>query len=305
MMKKIALVLLVSVLGLGFIGCDLAVDPPVDPPVEVSDISVSGAEGVIEITSDKGTLQMSATVSPDDATDPSVTWSVVEAGTGTATISSAGLLTAVTDETVTVKATSVSTPAVSGELEITISNQTAVRVTNEEELTTALDNNEIGIIYLEDGNYEVPYAYEGAQNRPELQVQREVSLIAVTKDGAKIVGDRVEILSDNVTLDGIVIEAAASQSSNALSTSSGTAVDGLRLKDVTVNGTVGLSIKDNGSVVIEGVEITALGDDNKIWLSGPSWGTLNNITVNSITDATQFEEEILSSNTIDIVELIQ
>jgi len=121
-MKKTALVLLGLVLVLGFIGCDSAVD---NPPVEVSDISVTGTGDATIINSDEGTLQMSATVSPDDATDPSVTWSV-ETGTGTAAISSAGLLTAVTDGTVTVKATSVSTPAVSDELEITISNQTHV-----------------------------------------------------------------------------------------------------------------------------------------------------------------------------------
>jgi hypothetical protein len=51
-----------------------------------------------------GTLQMSAITTPVNATNSSVTWSI-ESGTGTATISSTGLLTGTGVGTVTVKAT--------------------------------------------------------------------------------------------------------------------------------------------------------------------------------------------------------
>jgi len=94
----------------------------VPDPIAVESIAVSGTDDAIIIDTNDGTLQMIATVLPVDADDMSVIWTVVN-GTGEATINMDGLLTAVADGTVTVTATSVSTPAISGSLEITISNQ--------------------------------------------------------------------------------------------------------------------------------------------------------------------------------------
>jgi hypothetical protein len=91
-------------------------------PIEVESISVIGEEGLTSITEFEGTLQMMAIVLPEDAEDKTVLWSV-ENGTGEATISSSGLLTAVADGSVTVKATSVSKPTVFGTMEVTIYNQ--------------------------------------------------------------------------------------------------------------------------------------------------------------------------------------
>jgi hypothetical protein len=91
----------------------------------VESIVVSGAGSATIINVTEGTLQMSALVMPENADDKSVVWSVMN-GTGMATISSAGLLTAVANGTVTVKATSVSTPSINGTLVITISNQEVV-----------------------------------------------------------------------------------------------------------------------------------------------------------------------------------
>ncbi len=66
------------------------------------------------------TLQMTANVAPDDASDKSVTWSVTN-GTGAATITtSGGLLTATGPGSVTVKATSNSDSSINGTLQITI-----------------------------------------------------------------------------------------------------------------------------------------------------------------------------------------
>jgi hypothetical protein len=90
--------------------------------MEVQGIIVSGAGGATTITVDNGTLQMSAAIAPFYAADKTVTWSVV-AGTGTATIDADGLLTAVTNGTVTVKATANDGSEKVGEEVITLSNQ--------------------------------------------------------------------------------------------------------------------------------------------------------------------------------------
>ena len=89
----------------------------------VNSITVEGLGGVSTITTLGGTLQMVEKVLPANATDNSVTWSVVN-GTGSATISAVGLLTATGDGTVTVTATANDAPGISGSTVITISNQT-------------------------------------------------------------------------------------------------------------------------------------------------------------------------------------
>lgn len=73
--------------------------------IPVTAIVVSAEGGVVVIDVDNGTLQMIATIIPSDATNQEIVWSVVN-GTGQATIDSAGLLTAIADGVVTVKATS-------------------------------------------------------------------------------------------------------------------------------------------------------------------------------------------------------
>lgn len=93
-----------------------------NPPILVSGITVTGANSATTIDTYHGTLQMSADVLPVDATDATYTWSVVN-GTGTATISASGLLTAATDGVVTVVATANDASGVTGTLDITLSNQ--------------------------------------------------------------------------------------------------------------------------------------------------------------------------------------
>jgi uncharacterized protein YjdB len=72
--------------------------------IPVTSVTVTATGGTAAITVDDGTLQMIATVLPVDATDKTVVWSVVP-GTGTASITQTGLLTALTNGTVTVVAT--------------------------------------------------------------------------------------------------------------------------------------------------------------------------------------------------------
>jgi hypothetical protein len=85
----------------------------------VTSITVSGATSM-EVGK---TLQMSATVLPANATDSSVTWSVKN-GTGSATISTAGLLSATSAGTVTVTATANDGSKVAGSMTVTITAST-------------------------------------------------------------------------------------------------------------------------------------------------------------------------------------
>jgi uncharacterized protein YjdB len=73
------------------------------------------------ITTDKGTYQVKAAVLPLDATDKSLMW-IISNGMGKATVDSNGLVTAVANGTVTVKATNVRS-GVFGTLDIVITNQ--------------------------------------------------------------------------------------------------------------------------------------------------------------------------------------
>jgi hypothetical protein len=73
--------------------------------IAVTAVTVTGMGGAIIINVDKGALQMSAHIDPHDATDKSVVWSVVNE-TGVGSIDQNGLLTAVANGTVTVKARS-------------------------------------------------------------------------------------------------------------------------------------------------------------------------------------------------------
>ena len=93
--------------------------------IEPSEITIQTAGEILEINTAGGTLQMSAEVLPMDTSNPWVIWSVVNQ-TGTAIFNPDGLLTAVYDGTVLVKATSINYPLIYGEIIITLSNQVAL-----------------------------------------------------------------------------------------------------------------------------------------------------------------------------------
>jgi hypothetical protein len=86
-----------------------------------SSISVNST-GENSITSQNGTLQVSASILPEDAANKTVSWSVVNVS-GEASISASGLITARKNGTVKVIATANDGSGVKGELLITISNQ--------------------------------------------------------------------------------------------------------------------------------------------------------------------------------------
>jgi hypothetical protein len=118
LLKVFTLILSVGLLFV-VMGCT---DKEVDNTVPVTAMTMQSPDALTTITTHRGTLQLSTTLTPTDATNTLVTWSVTD-GTGSATINQSGLLTALTNGTVTVKATSLSAPTVNVELVITISNQ--------------------------------------------------------------------------------------------------------------------------------------------------------------------------------------
>jgi len=103
--------------GAGMVAFDGAVEA-----VMVEEVTVTGETA---ITTDNGTLQMMATVSPEDATAQKVAWSV-ENGTGRASIDANGLLTGIVNGTVTVIATARDADKVEGKKKVTISGQKVV-----------------------------------------------------------------------------------------------------------------------------------------------------------------------------------
>jgi hypothetical protein len=117
-MFKVLLLLLSIGLLFAVMGCT----EKADNSVPVTAITMQSAGAATTITTHAGTLQLSVTLTPDNATNKLVTWSVTD-GTGSATINQSGLLTAVTNGIVTVKVVSQSTPTLSAELVVTISNQ--------------------------------------------------------------------------------------------------------------------------------------------------------------------------------------
>ena len=78
---------------------------------------------VKQVLSTSGTLQMIATITPSNATNQVITWSVTN-GSGSATINSSGLLTGVSAGTVTVRATATDGSGVYGTAVITLLNST-------------------------------------------------------------------------------------------------------------------------------------------------------------------------------------
>ncbi|CAH0345320.1 family 43 glycosylhydrolase [Bacillus sp. CECT 9360] len=83
----------------------------VQKPSTGTSLEIMGKDGAAEIRTKGGTLQLTAEVLPNNATDKSVTWSI-ESGEEVASVSETGLVTAKEKGTVVVKATLVSNPEI-------------------------------------------------------------------------------------------------------------------------------------------------------------------------------------------------
>ncbi len=100
-------------------GCGIVTLLGAEAGVDVESITLSGGT---TITTDNGTLQLVAAILPEDATNKVLKWTV-ENGTGKATVNSEGLVTGVSDGTVTVTAAATDASYVDATIEITISGQ--------------------------------------------------------------------------------------------------------------------------------------------------------------------------------------
>jgi Bacterial Ig-like domain (group 2)/Family of unknown function (DUF5689)/Lamin Tail Domain/Secretion system C-terminal sorting domain len=89
--------------------------------VPVATVNVTGTDGATSIMVNNGTLQMLAEVLPADASDATVLWSVDDTDIGT--IDASGMLTALSNGTVTVTATANDGFGALGTLDVAISDQ--------------------------------------------------------------------------------------------------------------------------------------------------------------------------------------
>jgi len=119
--------------------------------VLISSIVTTGQGGVTDITTAGGTLQMEATVFPSNASNATYTWSIAN-GTGTATISATGLVTAQTNGIVTVTATANDGSGITGGTSIMLSNQTTGILEINSFKTTVYPNPTTGLITITANN---------------------------------------------------------------------------------------------------------------------------------------------------------
>ena len=197
----------------------------------ITEISVKGAGGATTINTDGGTLQMTAEVLPADTADTAVVWSV-ESGTGSATIDANGLLTALTNGTVTVKATALDGSGISATIVITISNQSGDDIPVSEILVTG----EGGATTIDtDGG--------------TLQMTAEV-LPADTADTAVVWS--VESGTGSATIDANGLLTALT---NGTVTVKATALDGSG-----ISATIVITISNQSGDVVPAAEITVSGE---------------------------------------------
>ena len=204
--------------------------------IPVTGITVTGAGGATTITTDNGTLQLTATVTPSDATNKTVTWSVVN-GTGQATINSTGLVTAVSNGTVTARATANDGSGVVGSLVITISDQvipvTGITVTGAGGATTITTDN--GTLQLtatvtpsDATNKTVTWSVVNGTGQATINSTGLVTAVsngtvtarATANDGSGVVGSLVITISDQV-IPVTVITVTGAGGSSVIGTDNG------------------------------------------------------------------------------------
>lgn len=122
--------------------------PPKTPPILVTAVSVDSA-GSTSVLTKGSSLQMSATVSPADADNKKLVWTVIN-GTGTASISSSGLLTGTAVGTVTVKAATQDVSGISGTKQITITEIKTGIIATTSLITAGSTNPSIVVTLTED-----------------------------------------------------------------------------------------------------------------------------------------------------------
>ncbi len=165
-----------------------------EPVIAVNAISVTAANGVSAISARGGTLQLTAAVLPYNATQKTVSWSVT-GGTGQASVDDSGLVTAVADGSVTVRAMSNDWSGVYGTYTLAISNQTVTEqkpvtenqapVINNQAFTIKeqeFTGNVIGTIVADPGDAGQSLTYEIASGNESglFQVNAQTGVLSAT-----------------------------------------------------------------------------------------------------------------------------
>ena len=156
--------------------------------IPVTNISVTGSNGATTITSDGGSLQLIANVLPANATNKNVIWSVGNV-TGQATIDASGLLTAVSNGTVNVIATTTNNSEVYGSLIITVLNQqinnNAPIFENQQFVIKQLEfsGNYVGnlIAYDSDPNQQLTYTLISGNQSGLFKLDAKTGILTTTK----------------------------------------------------------------------------------------------------------------------------
>ena len=190
--------------------------------IPVTAITVTGVGGSTTIVSDNGTLQLTATVSPLNATNQTVTWSLIN-GTGQATISASGLVTGIANGTVTARAVANDASGISGTLAITISNQglpvTGISVIGTGGSTTiATDNGTLQLTATVSPSYAtnqtVTWSSINVTGQATISASGLVTAItdgtvmsrAIANDGSGIYGDFETTISNQVVNSQIIAD---------------------------------------------------------------------------------------------------
>ena len=231
--------------------------------VAANGVTVTGTSGATTINAAGGTLQMTAMVDPSNLVDKSVTWSVI-AGTGSATISQSGLVTANTDGTVTVRATSNATPAVYGERQITISGQVNIPLVSLTLTTSGSSMNAItapagGIVFI-------PVFNPGNTTQQSIgwSISGDQTIASITSNG---------YLQATNYGNGVLTVTATSLSNATITSSVVVSISGqnVAISGVTITGSTNVITVNNGTLQL-----------NKIvapinTLPGITWISSNNL----------------------------
>jgi uncharacterized protein YjdB len=226
--------------------------------VLVTNITVTGAGDAKTISTNDGTLPLNTTISPANATNKTVTWSISN-GTGQATISSSGLITAIANGTVTAKATANDGSGISGTMIITISNQTVLAtgltITSADNATNITTNGtlQLNTIMLPDNatNKTVTWSIIDGTGQATINSTGLVTAIhngtitakAIANDGSGISGTMIITIYDQTVLATGLTIISADNATN-ITTNGTLQLNTIMLPDNATNKTVTWSIID-------------------------------------------------------------
>jgi len=272
------------------------------PTVPVTSLTVTTQGNLAaNINTNGGTLQMVATISPANATNQNVTWSIVP-GTGTATINSSGLVTALTNGTVHAKAVSVANSNAKDSVQITITNQ-VVAVTG---LTVTTQGNVAANINTNGGTLQMV-----ATIAPANATNQSVTWSIVPGTGtASISSSGLVTALTNGTVHAKAVSVANSNAKDSVQitiTNQVVAVTGLT---VATQGNIAANINTNGGILqmVATIAPANATNQNVTWSIVPGTGTASinsSGLVTALTNGTVHAKavSVTNSNAKDSVQI--